>query len=112
LAANSALLTLSGGEGDDVLIGGAGDDTLLGNAGDDVLIGGPGNDTIDGGPGDNVVLDGLAANRVTAASAVGKRWVTRHARTVKGKVVLKVGGEKHRLPRAKLAQLTRAAAAS
>ena len=112
LAANSALLTLAGGAGDDVLIGGAGNDTLLGGAGDDVLIGGPGNDTIDGGPGDNVVLDNLAANRVTAASAVGKRWVTRHARTVKGKTVLKANGEKHRLPRAKLVQLTRAAATS
>ena len=59
LAAGSALLTLDGGDGDDVLLGGAGDDTLLGGAGDDVLIGGPGNDTLDGGPGDNVVLDAL-----------------------------------------------------
>jgi Ca2+-binding RTX toxin-like protein len=57
LAANSALLTLDGGEGDDVLIGGAGDDVLLGGPGDDVLIGGPGNDTNDGGPGNNTVLD-------------------------------------------------------
>ena len=56
-AANSALLTLDGGDGDDVLLGGAGNDTLLGGAGDDVLIGGPGIDTIDGGPGDNVVID-------------------------------------------------------
>ena len=57
LAANSALLTLDGGEGDDVLIGGAGDDTLVGGPGDDVLIGGPGTDTADGGPGNNTVLD-------------------------------------------------------
>ena len=57
LAANSALLTLDGGEGDDVLTGGAGDDTLLGGPGDDVLIGGPGTDTADGGPGNNTVLD-------------------------------------------------------
>ena len=49
LAANSALLTLDGGEGDDVLTGGAGDDTLLGGPGDDVLIGGPGTDTAEGG---------------------------------------------------------------
>jgi Ca2+-binding RTX toxin-like protein len=55
LAADSALLTIDGGEGDDVLIGGAGDDILTGGAGDDVLIGGPGNDTTDGGPGSNVV---------------------------------------------------------
>ena len=39
-----SLLTLDGGDGDDVLLGGAGNDTLLGGAGDDVLLGGPGND--------------------------------------------------------------------
>ena len=44
VAAGSILLTLDGGDGDDVLIGGAGDDTLRGGAGDDVLLGGPGND--------------------------------------------------------------------
>ena len=84
LAAGSALLTLDGGDGDDVLLGGAGNDTLLGGAGDDVLIGGPGNDTIDGGPGDNVVLDAFSANTVTSATAVGKDWLTAHARTSQG----------------------------
>jgi Ca2+-binding RTX toxin-like protein len=108
LAANSALLTLDGGEGDDVLLGGAGNDTLLGGAGDDVLIGGPGNDTIDGGAGDNVVLDSFAANAVTSATAVGTKWLKAHARTVKGKTVLKVDGKKRKLPRAELARLTRA----
>ena len=112
LAASAALLTLSGGDGDDVLIGGAGDDTLLGGAGDDVLIGGPGNDTIDGAPGDDVVIGSLSANTVTSAKAVGKRWVKRHARTVRGKTVLKVDGEKHRLPRAKLVRLVRDARSS
>jgi Ca2+-binding RTX toxin-like protein len=110
LAATAALLTLDGGEGDDVLLGGAGDDTLLGGGGDDVLVGGPGNDTIDGGLGDNVVLDSFAANAVSSATAVGKRWVTAHARTVKGKTVLEVDGTKRKLPRAKLGQLKRAAA--
>jgi Ca2+-binding RTX toxin-like protein len=57
LAADAALLTLDGGEGDDVLLGGDGNDVLLGGPGDDVLSGGPGNDTADGGPGDNNVLD-------------------------------------------------------
>jgi Ca2+-binding RTX toxin-like protein len=57
LSADSALLTLDGGEGDDVLIGGGGDDVLSGGPGDDVLIGGPGNDTTDGGPGSNNVLE-------------------------------------------------------
>ncbi len=107
LAATAALLTLDGGDGDDVLLGGAGNDTLLGGAGDDVLIGGPGNDTIDGGAGDNVVLDSFAANAVTSATAVGKKWLKAHARTVKGRTVLKVDGEKRKLPRAELVRLTR-----
>jgi Ca2+-binding RTX toxin-like protein len=107
LAATSALLSLDGGDGDDVLLGGAGNDTLLGGAGDDVLIGGPGNDTIDGGPGDNVVLDSFAANAVTSATAVGKKWLTTHARTVKGKTVLRVDGKKRKLPRADLVRLAR-----
>ena len=57
LSADAALLTLDGGEGDDVLLAGEGDDVLLGGPGDDVLSGGPGNDTADGGPGDNNILD-------------------------------------------------------
>jgi Ca2+-binding RTX toxin-like protein len=112
LAAGSALLTLDGGDGDDVLLGGAGNDTLLGGAGDDVLIGGPGADVIDGGTGDNVVLDSLAANVVTSATAVGTKWLNRHARTVKGKAVLKVHGKPRKLPRAKVGQLKRAVSAS
>lgn len=112
LAANSALLTLSGGDGDDILIGGNGNDVLLGGAGDDVLLGGPGNDTTDGGPGDNVVIQSLGANTVKSATAVGKQWLTTHARTVNGKTVLSVDGKKRTLPRASLAQLTRAATAA
>ena len=112
LAANSALLTVSGGDGDDVILGGAGNDTLLGGAGDDVIIGGPGTDTIDGAPGDDVVIQSLTANAnannaVKSASVKGKRWLKAHARVVKGKTVLKVDGKKHKLPRASLAQLTR-----
>ena len=75
VAAGSILLTLDGGDGDDVLLGGAGDDTLLGGAGDDVLLGGPGNDTLDGGPGDNIVLQSLGADRVTSATAAGMAWL-------------------------------------
>ena len=107
LAATSALLTLDGGDGDDVLLGGAGDDVLLGGAGDDVLIGGPGNDTTDGGTGDNVVIQSLGADTVTSADAVGGRWLQAHARTVKGRTVLKVDGKRRTLPRAGIAQLTR-----
>jgi Ca2+-binding RTX toxin-like protein len=70
LAADSALLTATGGDGDDVLIGGAGNDTLLGGEGDDVLLGGGGTDVLDGGPGDNVVIQSLAS---------GARFLASHA---------------------------------
>lgn len=42
---------LVGGVGDDVLLGGDGDDKLIGSAGNDVLIGGAGDDLAFGGPG-------------------------------------------------------------
>jgi Ca2+-binding RTX toxin-like protein len=46
LPATAMLLTLNGGDGNDVLIGGAGNDVLDGGAGSDVLIGGPGADIL------------------------------------------------------------------
>jgi Ca2+-binding RTX toxin-like protein len=107
-AANVALLTLSGGAGDDVLLGGAGNDTLLGGEGDDVLIGGLGADVLDGGPGSNVVIDSFGANKVASATAAGKAWLAKHARTVNGKAVLDVGGKQRTLPRARISQFTRA----
>ena len=107
VTAGSTLLTLDGGDGDDVLLGGAGNDTLLGGAGDDVLIGGPGNDTLDGGPGGNIVLQSLGADTVTSATAAGNDWLTTHARTINGKTVLSVGGKQRTLPRANLAELAR-----
>jgi Ca2+-binding RTX toxin-like protein len=110
LSADSTLLTLDGGDGDDVLIGGQGNDILLGGAGDDVLIGGPGDDTIDGGPGDNVVIDAGAANTVSSAVPAGPEWLARHARTVEGKTVLDVGGRARTLPRADLLEIMRDAA--
>ena len=113
LAANSALLTASGGDGDDVLLGGDGNDTLLGGAGDDVIIGGLGNDTIDGAPGDDVVIQSVRRRRSDARRrSVGTRWLKRHARIVKGKTVLKVDGKKRKLPRADLAELVREVRAS
>jgi Ca2+-binding RTX toxin-like protein len=100
LAATAPLLTEAGGDGDDVLLGGAGNDTLLGEAGDDVLIGGAGADTLDGGPGDNVVIDSANLN-------ASRSWLAAHAGVVRGKTVLRVGGHRRTLPRAKLAQLER-----
>jgi Ca2+-binding RTX toxin-like protein len=70
LAADSALLTENGSEGDDVLLGGAGNDTLLGGPGDDVLLGGPGTDILDGSPGDDVVIQSVAR---------GNAWLAKHA---------------------------------
>ena len=110
VAAGSILLTLSGGDGDDVLLGGDGDDTLLGGAGDDVLLGGPGSDTIDGAPGSDVVIQAVAAETVTSATRVESGWLKAHARVVNGKTVLKVDGEQRTLPRADLGALARAAA--
>jgi Ca2+-binding RTX toxin-like protein len=72
-----------------------------------VLIGGPGNDTIDGGPGSNVVIQSIGGDTVTSAAAAGNDWLTTHARTVKGKTVLHVGGKKRTLPRVDLSQLVR-----
>src|SRR5215216_2765701 len=46
LAADSMVLTLDGG---------AGDDLLFGRDGDDILVGGPGLDVLDGGPGLNII---------------------------------------------------------
>ena len=45
---------------------------------------------------------------MSSATVVGAKWLKAHARTVKGKTVLKVDGKKTKLPRAKLAKLVRA----
>jgi Ca2+-binding RTX toxin-like protein len=57
-------MTISGGDGDDVLTGGFGPDSLNGGAGNDTLQGaaqtaGAG-DTMDGGAGDDVLISGPA----------------------------------------------------
>jgi Ca2+-binding RTX toxin-like protein len=112
VTAGSMLLTLDGGDGDDVLIGSAGDDTLLGGAGDDILIGGPGNDSIDGGTGNNIVIDDSVSSTPTSANTVGADWLRAHGRIVDGKAVLDLGGKERTLPRAGLAQLIAEAPAS
>jgi Ca2+-binding RTX toxin-like protein len=112
VTAGAMLLTIDGGDGDDILIGGAGDDTLLGGAGDDILIGGPGNDTIDGGTGNNIIIDDASTNTLTSAGTVGADWLRAHGRVVDGKTVLDVGGQERTLPHADLPQLIADASAS
>jgi Ca2+-binding RTX toxin-like protein len=90
LAASAMLLTLDGGDGDDILIGGDGNDALLGGAGDDVLIGGPGIDTLDGGDGDDIIIQ---------RASTGKHWLATHVRIVNGKAVVEVAGTEWTLPR-------------
>jgi Ca2+-binding RTX toxin-like protein len=52
--------TIDGGDGQDTLLGGAGNDTLIGGLGDDVVNGGTGNDNMTGGAGDDTyVIDSL-----------------------------------------------------
>jgi Ca2+-binding RTX toxin-like protein len=68
IPAGSMLLTLDGGDNDDVLIGGDGNDTLLGGNGDDVLLGGGGIDVLDDGPGDDIAIQSIVAPPVEMAS--------------------------------------------
>ena len=70
-----------------------------------MLIGGLGTDTLDGSPGDDVVIQLVGTNNVASATTVGRRWVRNHTSVKKGKTILKVDGEKHRLPRADLKDL-------
>ncbi len=66
LALGLALLTVDGGNDNDILIGSDGADTLRGSAGNDQVSGGEGNDTLDGGLG-NDILDGGGGNDSIAA---------------------------------------------
>jgi len=46
---------------------------------------------------------------VSSATIAGTSWLDAHARTTKkGKTVLKIDGQKRKLPRAKLARIARA----
>jgi Ca2+-binding RTX toxin-like protein len=51
--------TITGGDGNDMLMGGRGHDTLLGGEGHDVLFGLLGNDLLDGGDGNDILWGGL-----------------------------------------------------
>jgi Ca2+-binding RTX toxin-like protein len=105
LSANSILLTLDGGDGNDVLVGTPGDDTLLGGPGDDLIFGGGGNDIIDGGPSDNIILDDFASITVTSARSTRPDWLAAHARAVNRNTMLNLGDHQVTVPQADLADL-------
>jgi Ca2+-binding RTX toxin-like protein len=112
LAAAAIGLSVDAGAGDDVAIGGDGNDTLVGGAGDDVLIGGPGIDVLDGGGDDDVVIQLVGGDTATSATAADATWLANHARVVRGKTVLELGGKQRTLPRADLARLMTGAASA
>lgn len=69
------MVTVSAGDGDDVVdgsalpvplsaSGGPGDDLLIGGRGDDVLMGGPGRDQLVGGAGNDHLIGGGSADRL------------------------------------------------
>ena len=62
-------VTLTGGNGNDIIDGGAGNDTLVGGAGDDILWGGLGQDTLTGGTGSNQFM---FANGDSVASSTNR----------------------------------------
>jgi predicted extracellular nuclease len=62
---------LDGLQADDVLCGGAGDDTVNGNNGDDVLSGGFGGDVLDGGNGDDSFIGGPGQDVFVQARGTG-----------------------------------------
>jgi Ca2+-binding RTX toxin-like protein len=109
LLAGAIALTANGGDDNDVLVGSDGNDVLSGGPGDDVLIGGLGIDVLDGGDGDDIEIQSIGADTVKSATVVGEEWLADHARTVKGKTVLEVGGEERTLPRVELSELVQGA---
>lgn len=59
------VLTVSGGDGNDVITGSNGSDTISGGAGIDQLSGGAGSDTVDGNEGDDLTYGGDGWDVVT-----------------------------------------------
>jgi Ca2+-binding RTX toxin-like protein len=56
--------TITGTNGNDLIIGSSGDDTINGLGGNDCILGEGGNDTIDGGTGTNVCIGGSGEHTV------------------------------------------------
>ncbi len=86
LKANSVLLTINGGAGDDVLTGSDGNDVIIGGTGNDVARMGPGDDTFVWNPGDGsdtvegqdgadtLLFNGANVNENISLSANGTRF--------------------------------------
>jgi len=56
--------SLTGGDGNDLLVGGNGKDSLVGGLGNDTLNGGNGKDHLDGGLGTNVIISGKGKDHI------------------------------------------------
>ena len=69
---STAGVTLSGGDGDDVLIGGAGGDQISGGDGDDLLEGGEGADSLSGGDGADRLLGGDGDDTLTGGEGLDR----------------------------------------
>jgi cyclophilin family peptidyl-prolyl cis-trans isomerase/Ca2+-binding RTX toxin-like protein len=69
--------TLTGGDGNNILVGGAGNDVLNGGAGRNILIGGAGADTLNGGAGDDILFadSSTLESNYAALGALQKEWI-------------------------------------
>jgi Ca2+-binding RTX toxin-like protein len=78
----SGATTLTGGDGNDILIGGAGNDSISGGNGNDILIGGAGADNLTGGAGDDILIaagtiyDAPTAANIAALDAILAEWTS------------------------------------
>ncbi len=87
-------VTLSGGNGDDVLIGGSKNDVLNGGAGRDILIGSAGADTLNGGSEDDILIGGISSlsTNVVALTAIRNEWVSANSYSLRVSHLLTGGG--------------------
>ena len=72
----NAVVTITGGAGNDTLTGSAAAvnlDIINGGAGADIIVGGTGADTITGGVGADVITGGLAADAITLTESVAAK---------------------------------------
>ncbi len=87
-------VTLSGGNGDDILIGGSKNDVLNGGAGRDILIGSAGSDTLNGGSEDDILIAGnsLLSTNVVSMTAIRNEWISANSYSLRVAHLLNGGG--------------------